>query len=122
LIPWYVRAWAWLKKNWKAVLLGVSTLGVGLLVGRVLKKPQVVVNPELVEAEEVRRQADEELEKKTRDAALERDRQFAEVIKEHEDTVAQLTDQQKAAVQDLEDDPQALNDYLLEVGRGVRQR
>lgn len=113
---WLILAWGWLKKNWKSVLLGVGTLGIGLLVGRTLKKPPKVVNPELVDHEEARKKAEEDALRKMVDAELERDKRLAELEREHEETIKKLTDEQRAEAYELEEDPEALNDYLLRVG------
>lgn len=119
---WLYRAWVWLKNNWKTLLIGISTLGIGLLIGRAFKKtPTEVVAPELEGAEEERIRA-QELEDAERDqAAVERIRRLKEIESEHSATLSGLTDLQRKAVAELKSDPEKLNDYLLKVGRDVRE-
>jgi hypothetical protein len=117
---WLKAAWAWLKANWKAVLLGIGTLGLGLLVGKALRKPQKVVNPELVGADKIKREAQVEEDKARLKASKERAERLTEVEKEHADTIKGLTDKQRSEADELKDDPIKLNEYLLGVGKDIR--
>ena len=117
---WLKKAGAWLKANWKSVLLGIFTLGIGLLVGKALKKPSVVVAPELVGAEEERQKAQEAEDKARAKAAQERADKLEEVEKAHSETIKQLTDGQREKVDELRDDPEKLNSYLISVGKDLR--
>lgn len=117
---WLKKAWGWLKENWKAVLLGVATLGIGLVIGRAARRKQQVINPELVGAEKTQREAQAEKERKEREAREERDRRIGEVYEEHADKVRALTEEQARRAEELRDDPDALNDYLLSVGKELR--
>lgn len=121
LAPWYVRAWEWLKENWKAVLLGVSTLGLGLLVGRSARRPQKVVAPELVGAEEERRRQREEADQKVREAKRLRQEEVSRLEEKHAELLARLSGEQRERVDELKDDPEGLNDFLLQVGRDTRE-
>lgn len=114
------KVWVWLKENYKAVLLSIFTLGIGLLVGKMLRKPQKVVNPELVEADKVKRGAQEQEDKKRLEAAKERAEKLVEIEKEHAKTIKELTNKQREKVEELKDDPDELNKYLLNVGRHIR--
>jgi flagellar motility protein MotE (MotC chaperone) len=117
---WAVKAWFWFRKNWKAVLLGVTTLGLGLLLGRAFKKRPEVVAPELVEHAEVSDKADKKAEEEIVVAQLERDTRLKEIDEEHADTIKNLTDEQKEKASELENDPDELNEFLLDVGKDVR--
>ena len=119
-MSWLGKAWTWLKENWKAVLLAVGTLGIGLLIGKTLRKPQEVVNPELVGAEKAKREAQAEEDRKCLEAAEERAERLVEVEKKHADTIKALTDGQCSEVEGLKDDPTRLNEYLIGVGRDIR--
>ena len=114
------RAWKWLKENYKAVLLGVFTLGIGLAVGKALRKPQKVVNPELLGADKVKRDAQAEEDRERLEAAKERAERLVEVEWEHADIIRKLTDKQRSEVDELKDDPDGLNEYLLSVGKEIR--
>ena len=119
-MSWLSRAWAWLKANWKAVLLGIVTLGIGLVVGKTLRKPQKVVNPELVGADRVKREAQAEEDRTRLKATKERSERLSEVEKKHAEALRSLTDKQHSEVAELKDDPTKLNEYLLGVGKDTR--
>ena len=108
---------AWLKKNWKWILLPV---GIILLVIRFLKKPPTVVSPELTEAEEVARKAKEQAERNIRDARITKDETITGLKRKRITDVKALNDEQRKKVKELEDDPEALNAFLLEVGEDMR--
>lgn len=114
-----VALW-WLRKNWRTVLLGVLTLGIGLLIGKALKKAPVVVNPELVDAERVKREAQDVEDADKARAAKERDAQLSHVDKEHSEKVRALVSGQEKEAPDLTSDPGSLNSYLLRTGKDVR--
>ena len=119
-MTWLAKAWNWLKENWKAVLFGILTLGVGLAVGKVLRKPQKVVNPELVGADKTKRQAQAEENKARLEAAKKRAERLVSIEEKHEQTVKKLTDEQRANADELKDDPEKLNEYLFQVGKEIR--
>jgi len=119
-MSWWSKAWAWLKANWKSVLIGVSTLGLGLLVGKALRKPQKVVNPELLGAAKKQREAQELEDKERLAAAKKRDERLAEVVATHDKKLQNLTVEQNEKVDELKDDPEKLNEYLLNVGKDIR--
>ena len=118
---WLSRAWTWLKANWKKVLLGVSTLGIGLLFGSYFRKKEIVVSSEIVDAEKEFQAAAEEARKKTEEADRLRDEKILEIGAAHLETVKKLTDTQRARTRDLVDEPEELNDYLLSVGKEMRE-
>ncbi len=117
---WLAKVWVWLKANWKAVLLGITTLGLGLLVGKALRKSQKVVNPELVGADKTKREAQAEEDSKRIAAAKERAEKLVEIEVDHADTINELTDKQRSEVDELKADPDKLNEYLLNVGKEIR--
>lgn len=119
-MTWWKKTWSWVKENWKSVLLGISTLGIGLLIGRAARRPQEVVNPELTEAEIEKKRAREEQERKDREAKERRDMALQKVQEEYADRLKELTEEQSKRVAELSDDPEELNDYLLEISKDVR--
>jgi F0F1-type ATP synthase membrane subunit b/b' len=112
--------WDWLKENWKTVLLGVLTLGVGLVVGKSLRKTQNVVNPELVGADKTKREAQAEENKARLEAAKKRAERLVSIEEKHEQTIKKLTDEQRTNADELKDDPEKLNEYLFQVGKDIR--
>jgi hypothetical protein len=117
---WLKKAWDWLKAHWKPILLGLATVGVGLLVGRALRRRQQVVNPELLGAAKVGHDAQLEEDRQRAQAAKERDEKLLQVEQEHRKTIDKLTEDQRSKVEKLREDPEELNKYLLDVGRQVR--
>lgn len=115
---WLFKAWAWLKKNWKYILFPVGILiGLATLLGR---RKVVVVAPELVEAEEVRRRADQEAAVQVELAKRNREREVKRIEKEHVMTIAKLTRKQRDELEALREDPDELNSFLLQVGEDIR--
>ncbi len=119
---WLKKVWVWLKKNWKSVLLGVFTLGIGLLIGKAVRRKQNVVAPELVGAEEVRVQADEEAAEQLEEAQEDRLVRSKEIEKNHSNTMQKLTRQQRDQLPELREDPDELNSFLTQVGDDIRDR
>ncbi len=116
---WLIIAWRWLKKYWMWLLFPIGLLL--YLLGRLSSRnPSDVVAPEVVGAEEERRRAREEADRKEFEAARDRERKLDEIREEHADVVKELTDTQRAMAKDLEEDPEKLNEFLLSVGRQVR--
>lgn len=117
---WLLTAWRWLKKYWMWLLfpVGIFVFIVGRLTARRL--PDVVA-PEIVEAEENRRRAQEEADRQVEEAEAEREQKLDEIREEHAETVSKLTEAQKEKAAELVDDPEKLNEFLTNVGREVRQ-
>jgi hypothetical protein len=114
------KAWPWFKKYWMWVLLFPLALVI-YLTGR-SHGEVVVVNDDHESDAAKKKIADVE----TR-AAAEREkaksellRKSAKVIEEHQEAVNDLTEEQEGKVDELLEDPDALNEYLLEVGRRAR--
>lgn len=115
-----MKVWAWLKRYWKYLLFPVGILlGVLAMLNR-RKNLGNIVPPLEVDTEPEREEANREAEEKARKAQVDKERRIEELKKEHAGTLRELTGQQRVRVDELKDDPDALNDYLLEVGRGIR--
>lgn len=113
--------WEWLKENWRTVIFGVFTLGIGLVVGRWRKKAPVVLNPELGEHYADRRRIEQEAERQIADAKRRRNDEVTVILFDHDQTLKKLNHDQNQRVKELLDDPEALSDYLVKVGREVRE-
>lgn len=114
------KAWPWLKKYWAWVLLFPIMLCVYLL-GRGHGEVKVINDDHESDAAkkkiadvETRAAAEKE------QAKSELLKKSAKVIGEHQEAVNNLTEEQEGKVDELLEDPDALNEYLLEVGRRVR--
>jgi hypothetical protein len=112
------KVWAWLKANWKWLLFPVGLLVLGYeLYAR--RKPDVI-SPGSVAAAAAAAKAQELAAKKAAEAEAARAKRVEELKKVHDDTIQKLTDEQKAHVEELVDDPAKLNEYLLDVGKQIR--
>lgn len=106
--------WAWLKKWWKWLAVGVAMV-VSFLVGILLRKAPVVVSgedPEKKKAEDNTKAKDEQavvVETKEQDVAK----------KEHDHEVAVVVDLEEKNEKQLEGDPTAENDFIKKVGQDV---
>ena len=113
-------AWPWFKENWMWVILFPIALVI-YLTGR--SHGEVVVVNDDHESDASKKKI-EEVETR---AAAEKVKEKAElwektkkVIEEHRETVDKLTDEQDKQVDELLQDPEALNAYLLNVGKQAR--
>lgn len=117
---WLTKGWPWLKKNWMWVLLFPVAL-VAFLFGR--DRGKVVVVDERRESDAAR-DFERKVEERRQAAAGELDRQLAErtgaVVQEHREELNKLTEEQRAAAEELLGDPDALRSYLLQVSSRAR--
>ena len=111
--------WVWLKKYWQWLLLPV---GVALyFLGRKQGGVKVIADREESDAaralkEKIEAKAAEEQE----EAKAELLRKSKEVVERNQEVIEKLTDKQKQMADEMLDDPEALNSFLLDVGRKVR--
>ena len=113
------KVWAWLKKYWKWLLFPVGIL-LGILSMLGGKKIGNVVAPEAVKAEEERIKHELEAQKKAEQAEALRKGKVEFIEREHAKTLEKLTDDQKARVEELREDPDELNGFLIGVGKDIR--
>lgn len=105
---------AWLKKWWWA-LVGLLGAVMGVIIGASFKKTPIItgVDPE-------KKAAEDEAQKKALEAAQERDEQKKDATDAAADSEKKLIDTEKKRVELLEADPEALNDFLKQVGKDTR--
>jgi hypothetical protein len=116
---WFSTAWRWFNKYWMWLLPPIGALL--YLIGRAsTRKPPDVVAPELLEAEKKRREVQEEADRKAFEAERDRQVQLDKVRERHDKLIKDLTDEQREKAKELEEDPDKLNEFLLDVGRTVR--
>jgi hypothetical protein len=119
-----IKAWTWIKKNWKWLLFPIGALLglIGFFWGRGSKKTDVhVASPVLADAETIRREAEEKAQEDIRKAEEEHKKEVARIESEYKETIAKLTDDQKTKVDELRSDPDKLTAFLLSVGKDIRQ-
>ena len=114
------KVWAWIKKYWKYLLFPVGIV-LGIL-AVIFKRKDLgkVVAPKEVETEGERDTANAEAKKKAEDAAKAKKKAIQHIVMEHADTIGELTQEQLEKVGELEGDPDALNEFLLGVGKEIR--
>ncbi len=119
ILLWLKAAWDWLKRNWMWILLPVGVL---VAVARLFKggSPPVIA-PGSVEASRVQTAEREKADAAVQKADEERKAKLEEIEKEHGEALSKLTEEQSNKVAELVDDPDALNDYLLKVSKGMRR-
>lgn len=104
------KIWAWLKANWKWLLFPV---GIALfIIGRLSSGSRTTTIDPTAAADE---RAKVEKDRRERELQEERDRlreRLAEVHREHQAKLQQLTDDQMGRAAELEGDPEALNAWL----------
>lgn len=120
IIPWYLKAWGWLKRNWKWLILPVGI--VLFLIGRFSKKTREfeVVSPALSGVDEKREKLMVDLTDDVEIVEKEKVEKLKKIDEEHAETVKKLTSDQKREADNLRDDPDELLEFLLGVGKDVR--
>lgn len=112
-----IVAWEWLKKNWKWVLFPVGIL---LAILGFRRKPDVLA-PSLVEADGVLEREDTKADIVKAQALADRDKKITEVTQKHDAVISKLTEEQRKEADSLQEDPEKLNAFLLDVGRDQRR-
>jgi hypothetical protein len=114
------KAWEWFKKNWMWVILFPVALA-AYLFGR--DHGEVTVLTDDTESDAAKKRI-EDIDKQVAEERAEETvklwKRTRAVIEEHRETVDNLTEEQDKEVDELLKDPDALNEYLLEVGRKAR--
>ncbi len=116
---WNDKAWPWLKKNWKWILLPVGILLA--IIQLMPRKRTLQASSELAGAAEVEREAEEEAKEEIFEAMVKKDESLKAIDKKHAEVIEKLTEEQKGKVELLREDPEELNSFLLDVGRNIRK-
>ena len=123
LVAWNwlkTKAWPWFKKYWMWVILFPIAL-VAYLLGRDHGEVKVINDDHESDAAKKKIEDIEALvEEEKEEAKVELLEKSKKVIEEHKETLAELTEEQNDQVDELLEDPDALNDYLLDVGKRAR--
>lgn len=109
-----------MKKNWKWILFPIGILLAMLTLGR--RRKINVVAPELLGAADNKRKANEEAAEQLEGAQEDRLKRSAEIEKEHAMTMAKLTRDQRDKLEELREDPDELNSFLVGVGDDIRDK
>jgi len=116
----WLLLWSWIRRYWKWLLfpLGILLYFVGRLSAP--RRPLQVVNPEQIGADKVRGRADRKAQEAARAAAAERALEVQNIKARHARVIAALTAAQRKQAKTLQDDPAALNAFLLRVGASIQ--
>ncbi len=117
-MTWLSVVWEWLKVNWKWLILPIGVIT--WLVGRASAKKVVVVSPELSEHMKVKQEAHEEAARKQLEASKKHEAELSAIEHHYESEQRKLTESEKKKIEEIKDDPEALNRFLKDVGRGRR--
>ena len=110
-----MTVWLFIKKWWRWILIGVAMCA-GFFFGLSLKKPKPLppasgkkqIDAEQKTAVEEKRLEDEAKQK------------VEEELRLHEAVVETLTVEQKKKYEEIKDDPQAVNSFLVDIGKQIR--
>jgi len=116
---WNARALPWLKRNWQWILPPVGL--VMALVRLFLPRGVTVVAPELSGADTVDKKAGDQATRRIEVAEVKKEVAIAQIAREHREVLMNLTAEQMAKASELGEDPVALNNYLLDVGKKMRK-
>lgn len=116
-----LSAWAWLKKNWKWLLLPIGVAA--WFLGRAsAKKTIVVTSPELTAHDEFRAGVEAETREKLEQAESERRQAHVRIEVQKDERLHELDAEAERKTAELQQDPEAINDFLKKVGKSVRNR
>jgi hypothetical protein len=115
---WLMPAWLWLQKNWRWVLFPIGILL--LVLGWTRRTSVTVAGSSLLEADQNAKKLADQAVIKTQEAATLRDIKVDEADHALEVDVAVVVDREKAEAPALVQDPDALNQALLAVGKHQR--
>lgn len=111
-------AWEWVKKNWHWIVVPVGV--VLYLMGRAGRRNVHVVSPQLVQHEEVEREAEQKATSEQQAAAKTHDEKVQQVDQVYENLVKNIKAADARRAEALKDDPVALNRFLKEVDKTTK--
>lgn len=116
---WLLKAWEWTKRNWKWLLFPIGILI--YIAGRARPRDITMVSPELIGHSEVERELNAEADAKKQVVEKKTEEQLAGIEAQREASLAAEQQQQLDAAAAIENDPQAVNDFLKQVGKDIRK-
>jgi hypothetical protein len=120
LSVWAIKAWVWLRANWKWLILPVGVLL--WVLGRLsAKKPPDVVAPELLGAAKGIQAASDKASLDLANAARAKDAEITLVDGVHSDAVHKAVQAQENKYEELKDKPEEVNSFLASVGKDIRK-
>ena len=114
---WTGKAWPWLKTHWLWLAGGVGAVAALALVKR---RPIEVVAPALAEADKKANEINNAADAAISSALAAEQARLKAIADSHSLDVKNLTADQRDRLPELVSDPEALNSFLLEVGKQAR--
>jgi len=112
----------WVKRNWYWIKWVLLPLGVILFVLEALSKRSItVLDTPLVDADKKKEELDQAAKDAEEKAAKERDAELKKADQAADSNMAVVVDAQKKAAPGLQEDEDALNKELLEIGQQQRK-
>jgi len=115
---WALQAWPWFQKNWRWVLFPIGILL--LVLGWTRRTSVTVAGSSLLEADQNAKKLADQAAIKTQEAATLRDIKVDEADHALNVTVEAIQAHEKADAPVLAQDPDALNQALLAIGKQQR--
>jgi len=109
-------AWAWLKKYWEA-LTGLLLLAIGVVVGVTIRKRPVSITG----ADPDKKKIEDQTSAKGRQADQVAEVKKVQAVADHAAEVKVTIDAVEQKTEQVRDNPQAVNDYLHQVGDDARK-
>lgn len=112
----------WVKRNWYWIKWVLLPLGIILFVLEALSKRSItVLDTPLVDADKKKAELDQAAKDAEEKAAKERDAEIKKADQAADSNMAVVVDAQKKAAPGLQEDEDALNKELLEIGQQQRK-
>lgn len=112
-----MTAWTWIKEKWQWILLGLGLIGV-FLAGFFSRRERIISPSQ--DTEDKVRKIEADAEKQEAEAAKERDEEVQELQEKRDDAVQGFQQEQEEHYEEIKDDPDEVNRWLLEVGKKQR--
>lgn len=116
-------AWAWLERNWKTIgLIVVFPIGLLVLLSKLQRPKVLVTSPELSEHRRLEKSLQQQSEKAKLEVVKRKAERDEEIEVEFEEEIAEVREEAHDDVARLRTDPEAINEFLKQVGRDVRRK
>lgn len=114
---WSDKAKPWLKRNWKWIILPVGIL---MAIVSMPRRRKLQASSELLGAAKVEREAEAVADAAVEKAKAEKEVALQAIEEDHAKVIEELTDEQRGQVEELREDPEKLNSFLMGVGKDIR--
>jgi hypothetical protein len=116
MVSWVKRAWAWVGDHWWVVLLFPAVVVVDIFV-RLTGKPKVELVDPVLAADTRQAQQQQQLQQELRGQQQLETRKLRQVDQQQTQQLQQFTKEQRQQYKRLQQDPQALNEWLHRISK-----